>query len=99
MKTNKDKIMLPTFMAKACSYAQEHVDDSEAWPNDLLAREKYFTCVSFQMSCFFAQNTVYGKEGVESDIVISELVELPMKSEKIWQKIINKIAKELGGWK
>lgn len=88
---------LATFMAKACDYAQEHVDDTEAWSDEY--REFYFTCVSYQMACFFAQNTVRGHNGVESDVILDSLCERPKKSEKQWLKIINSIAKELGGWK
>ena len=85
------------FMAKSCHYAQEHVDDKEAWDDN--HREYYFTCVSYQMACFFAQNTIRGHGGVESDVVIGELCERPMKTERQWRTIIQKIAKELGGWK
>jgi hypothetical protein len=85
------------FMAEACHYAQEHVDDSEAWDSN--HRELYFTCVSYQMSCFLAQNTKRGHGGVESDIVITELCELPMKNIKQWKKILLYYVKELGGWK
>lgn len=90
---------LVTFMAKACYYAQEHIDDAEAWPQSQIDRENYLTCVSFQMSCFLAQNTKLGKGGVDCTVVIEELIERPMKSEKEWEKILNNIAKELGGWK
>lgn len=88
---------LITMMAKACHYAQEHIDDLDAWRG--ISREQHLTCVSFQMACFLAQNTRFGKEGVDCNIVLEELVEHPKKSEKEWGKILNKIAKELGGWK
>lgn len=90
---------LVTMMAKACHYAQEHIDDIDAWPDDEASRVNYLQCVSYQMACFFAQNTVNGHNGVEWEVVIDMLVEHPMKSEKQWEKILNKIAKELGGWK
>lgn len=92
-------------MAKACHYAQSHIDDKEVWANTEADREYLLQCTSFQMACFFAQNTVdgengeNGENGVEWEIVIKELVKRPMKSEKQWEKILNKIAKELGGWK
>lgn len=89
---------LVTMMAKACHYAQEHVDDSDAWHKDERSREGYFTCVSFQMACFLAQNTGNGLGGVECDVVLEDLVG-KMKSEQAWEKLLNKIAKELGGWK
>ncbi len=90
---------LATFMAKACAYAQEHIDDKAAWSIDTIDREMYLQCVSFQMACFFAQNTIYGSDGVDFDIVLAPLVEHPMKTEKQWLKIIERIAKRLGGWK
>ena len=90
---------LLTFMAKACFYAQEHVDDGQAWPLDEVHREQYFCCVSFQMACFLAQNTVRGHEGVEWEVVIDELTEHPMKTERQWRTILDRIAKkQLGGW-
>jgi len=90
---------LVTFMAKACHYAQEHIDDPAAWPTSSVDREDFLQCVSYQMACFFAQNTVLGGAGVDWDVVIKELTEHPKKSEKEWKKILNKIAKKLGGWK
>ena len=90
---------LVTFMAKSCSYAQEHIDDKDAWSTDPSMREDYLQCVSFQMACFLSQNTRDGGEGVDWDVVIGPLTEHPMKSEKKWEQILNRIAKQLGGWK
>ena len=90
---------LATFMAKACHYAQSHIDDEDAWSTDPSMREDYLQCVSYQMACFFAQNTPLGDNGVEWEVVLEELVEHPMKSEKKWLAIIERIAKQLGGWK
>jgi len=86
------------FMAKACSYAQEHIDDKDAWPTEPSEREAYLQCVSYQMACFFAQNTRHGGEGVDWDVVIGPLTEHPMKTEAGWERILEEIAKELGGW-
>lgn len=97
MKTNCPQKELIDFMAEACHYAQEHVDDSEAWQDH--HREFYLTCASYQMACFLAQNTKYGHSGVESDVVISKLCERPMKSVKQWKKILEYHVTELGGWK
>jgi len=85
---------LATFMAKACEYAQEHID---SWDGE--DREQLLQCTSYQMACFFAQNTRKGKNGVECDIILEELIERPMKTEKEWENILNDIADELGGWK
>jgi hypothetical protein len=90
---------IATFMAKACHYAQSHIDDQDAWSTKEADREYLLQCTSFQMACFFAQNTVNGDNGVEWEVVIDKLVKHPMKSEKQWLRIINKIAKEFGGWK
>ena len=90
---------LVTFMAKACHYAQEHIDDGAAWPTDEFSREQMLTCTSFQMACFLAQNTVLGSEGVDCNVIIDELTAHPGKSEKKWATIISRMAKELGGWK
>jgi hypothetical protein len=90
---------LLSFMAKACHYAQEHIDDEEAWPIGEVEREDYLQCVSYQMACFLAQNTVLGYNGVESDAVLKELAERPMKSERQWTTILEGIVLRLGGWK
>lgn len=90
---------LLSFMAKACHYAQEHIDDEEAWPIGEVEREDYLQCVSYQMACFLAQNTVFGYNGVESDVVLKELAEHPMKSERQWTTILEGIVLRLGGWK
>jgi len=89
---------LVTFLAKACSYAQEHIDDPHAWSIDSLDRENRLQCTSFQIACFLSQNTILGNAGMDWDIIIEELVEHPMKTEQEWEKILNKIAKGYGGW-
>jgi hypothetical protein len=94
MKTNLIK-----FLAKNCYYAQEHIDDTQAWDIDEDSRENRLQCVSFSVACFLSQNTVDGVDGVEWDVIINELVEHPMKSEKEWTRIIKKKVKELGGLK
>jgi hypothetical protein len=86
-------------MAQACHYAQSHIDDREAWENTQSNREHLLQCTSFQMACFFAQNTNDGHEGVDWDFLMPELRAWPMKSEYQWLKIINDRAIELGGWK
>lgn len=84
-------------MAKACHYAQDHIEND--WPLDRNSRWTRLQCVSYQMACFLAQNTRFGNEGVEWDVVIDNLADHPMRSEKEWEKILNKIAKTYGGWK
>ena len=85
------------YMAKSCAYAQQHIDDEHAWPIDSNTRTDLLECVSFQMACFFAQNTPLGDEGVDWDVVIEELRQHPAKSEKTWKQILTKIWNSLDG--
>ena len=62
------------FMAKACHYAQAHIDDAEAWSSSASDREMFLQCVSYQMACFLSQNTLFGGDGVEGDVVLSALI-------------------------
>lgn len=90
---------LINFLAKSCHYAQEHIDDADAWDISFSNRENLLQCVSYQVACFLAQNTVKGDNGVGWEIVIDDLVTHPMKSEKEWKNIINTLIKDLGGLK
>lgn len=87
------------FMADACHYAQEHIDDPAAWPTDKYDREEYLQCVSHQMACFLSQNTKHGHNGVETAVVLGPLCEYPMKSAEEWKSILEKEVNDLGGWK
>ena len=89
------KSTLVDYLAKSCAYAQEHID---GWEISKAERESLLQCTSFQVACFLAQNTLYGFEGVEWEVVIKELSD-KMKSEKAWKKIINAKIKRLGGLK
>lgn len=102
----KDNKQLLDFMAKACHYAQEHVGDPQAWPKNMQEREQLLQCTSYQMACFFAQNTIDGGNGVELDVVLKELAAcktnkhgIMMKSIAEWKRIIQKLVNGLGGWK
>ena len=79
-------------------YAQEHIDDKQAWPVDATSRTAYLQCVSFQMACFLAQNTRDGMNGVDWSVVLIPLIKHPMKTEKQWERILNKAAYLYGGW-
>lgn len=92
-------IKLIDFLAQACHYAQEHIDDADAWGVDKDTRENLLQCTSFQVACFLSQNTVDGNQGVDWDVVISQLVEHPAKTIKQWEVIIAELAKQYGGWK
>ncbi len=89
---------LLTFMANACVYAQEHIDDADAWDTSVGHREELLQCTSFQMACFLSQNTVDGSDGVEWEVVLSELCQHPMKTETEWRAILNDQAAVYGGW-
>jgi hypothetical protein len=91
------RMKLIDMLAKSCYYAQEHIDDKDAWRDE--NRESHLTCISYQIACFLSQYTVCGKEGVDSTVIISELCSRPMKTEAQWKKIINVMAEKYGGWK
>lgn len=86
-------------MSHACRFAQDHIDDGNAWPTDEESRIQLLQCTSYQIACFLCRSTVLGEHGVDWSIVIDELSQHPSKSVKEWRKIINKKVKELGGWK
>ena len=82
------EISLTELCAKICFYAQQHSSDGDAWgprSNDALHRMMEHT--SFVVSCFIAQNTEFGSEGVEWDIVHKELAG-PVLSYDKWLKVI-----------
>lgn len=82
-------------LAKICHYAQDHIDDSDAWNITYSNRENLLQCTSYTVACFLSQNTQKGKEGVEWSVVIDELVEHPMKSIDEWKTIFKVIVKDL----
>ena len=86
------------YLARSCAYAQEHIDDLDAWPSGAVEREGLLQCTSYQIACFIAQGTRLGLNGVSWDVVIPELVQHPAKSEEEWVEIISGIAEEHGGW-
>lgn len=90
---------LIALLSRMCHYAQEHIDDAEAWSTDRNDREQLLQCTSYTVACFLAQNTMQGGAGVDWDVIITELVDHPMKTEKEWKKILTKHVAELGGLK
>lgn len=88
---------LVPYLAQSCSYAQEHIDDLEAWPSLPAERSQLLQCTSYQVACFISQNTRFGKEGVGWEVVIEELVKHPAKSTSEWETIIQDIVNEYGG--
>lgn len=89
---------LVEMLAKACVYAQSHIDDLDAWSGNREGRRYLLQCTSYQVACFLSQNTRDGDGGVDWDIVVEELIAHPMKDEKTWQEILNLKAELYGGW-
>jgi hypothetical protein len=96
------------FMAKSCYYAQSHCGDADAWdrPHQNTDRKYLLQCVSYQVACFLAQNTVEGINGVEFEIVLEELADktlddngMMVKACSEWESIIQGHVDALGGWK
>jgi hypothetical protein len=79
---------LVRFLAQICTYAQEHVDDADAWPIDSESRSNFFQCTSYQVACFIAQNT---EEGVDANVVLDDLIQHPAKTESEWVNILRGI--------
>lgn len=88
---------LLSYLAQSCAYAQEHIDDLDAWPSDYVGRERLLQCTSYQVACFIAQNTNKGSSGVSSDIVLAELIQHPAKPASEWEAIIQDIVDDHGG--
>jgi hypothetical protein len=86
-------------LAKWCSYAQEHIDDLEAWPSGIADREDLLQCTSYQVACFVAQNTKYGHGGVPFDVVLPHLAEHPAKTPAEWEAILRQVIAAYGGLK
>jgi hypothetical protein len=95
---NSTQHPLLDYLARSCAYAQEHIDDLDAWPASASRRLELLQCTSFQVACFLAQTTQQGEDGVFWDVVIDQLVEHPAKSEAEWTAIIDGIANSYGGW-
>lgn len=91
------QVDLGHILACACHVAQEHVSDPQAWNHSNL--ETYMTCVDYQVACFLAQNTINGYHGVECGVVMEELCSMPPWSIEQWEEIIDRRAKDYGGWK
>lgn len=89
---------LTKVLAQACHYAQDHIDHLSD-PEHEAERTKQLECVGHMLSCFIAQNTPQGCEGVSSDTLLDDLIAHPMKSTDEWEVIIDRVVQEYGGWK
>jgi hypothetical protein len=88
------------YMAKSCYYAQAHTQDWEwADPSHQNDWDYLFQCTSYQIACFLAQNTMLGNAGVESSVILEELCNRELKTEKEWQILISNLVSEHGGLK
>lgn len=94
MKTKKlTKDQLINVCSRICYYAQDHSKDTESWGKrntKKLAKQLHHT--SYTVACFIAQNTKYGKDGVEFDILLKQLVGNVLTF-KEWKKIITELIK------
>jgi len=80
--------------SEICYFAQSHSADQDAWGYMI----ESMMHVSFVVSCLICHNTKHGSNGVDSDLVIKELVG-PVLSLKDWKKIIKNLVKDYGGSK
>lgn len=82
------KSSLVDICSKICYYAQEHSSCEEAWgirnSPDLW---NWMQHTSYTVACFIAQNTEYGVDGVDWDIVQRELVG-PVLTLEQWEQVI-----------
>lgn len=61
-------------------------------------RESMFICTSHTVACAIARNTKYGADGVETNIILAELVNPAQMTYVFWTHTIQKIADGFGGW-
>lgn len=86
---------LVNVLVQICVYAQDHSGDTSAWgPRNSPYLIEAMGHTSHVVSCFLAQNTIHGDEGVSSDVVLEKLAG-PVLSEKQWHKIITNIVRLL----
>jgi hypothetical protein len=79
--------------ADICYFAQEHTADEDAWgPRGSKLLSQMMEPTSYTVSCFIAQNTVYGFEGVEWEIVHEELIG-PVLTRKQWVEVLEEKVK------
>jgi hypothetical protein len=95
----KSKKQFITVMAQICHFSQENVGDPQAYPSKPDELSPYMVNTSYQIACFLAQNTVNGSGGVESDIILDLLCEMPFKSVAYWEGAIGQLVKDCGGFR
>lgn len=92
-----EKPSLIRFMALACYYAQGHINPD--WYDEDADRQLMLECTSHQMACFLAQNTVLGGDGVETEVVLEQLLDPPVREVEEWEGILAGLVEDLGGFK
>jgi hypothetical protein len=82
-------------LVKICVYAQDHSGDISAWgPRNSDYLHEAMEHTSYVVSCFLAQNTRGGNDGVSFDIVLDKLVG-PVLSERQWTRVITDLVTSL----
>jgi hypothetical protein len=85
--------------AEICYFAQSHSGDEDSWgPRNSPGLHHQMGHVSFVVSCLIAQNTRYGGDGVEWEVVLQELAGTVLDL-KEWKKIIKNLVRDYGGSK
>lgn len=82
-------------LAEICVNAQEHCSSYRGVEDDALA--SMFECTSYHVACVLAQNTKYGKDGIEWEIIQQHLLG-NTKTVKEWMQVLKVYVKKLGGW-
>ena len=100
------KVDLIETMSRICYHAQEDVCDPEYHDADFCVRESAFSVTSYVIACLLAKYTFNGHGGVESEIVLAQMIDTSLnefgymlKSLDEWMEIINAIVHSLGGLK
>ena len=95
MAVNKKKYKyLLKFMAQACESAQDHMQ----YCLDEVNREDYLQCTTYQISCWLCHNTKDGRGGVETNIVLEDLIS-EFHSFEWWKRRLQNLVDEFGGWR
>ena len=95
-KPPPQSLSLGDILAKICYLAQGHVSGPNAWSQSPDDRQQYLAATSYTVSCFLAQYTVDGVNGVEWDVVLKDLVGRTV-DENIWGSRLDRIIEGLGG--
>lgn len=87
-----DRRQLIATLARVCRYAQMHINDTEAWSAAPTDRTYMLQCTSFVVACFLSRRV---GDGVDWDVVVEPLVELPAKSFAEWEGVVSELLTKL----